>query len=1574
MNWHHLFNTSIKHLASSLCLSLLLLVTAESYAISITEIHYNPLGSEEVLEFVELMNDTSTPEDLSGYYFSEGIDFNFPAGTILPAHGIIVLVKDEAAFSAAYPGVTITGIFQGQLDNSGDRITLVNQSGIELQSVDYEDSGRWPIAPDGTGHTLSIKNIHLPNDESESWAQSLELGGTPGSRNFPSQQAEFIETEIVRLGVTWRYLKGSSPLPADWRALDLDDSSWLSGPTGIGYSDGDDATVLSDMQNNYASVAARHKFTLTQEQLEGDGTFHLAINYDDGFCAYLNEEEIGRRFCGTVGQDHPWNTPSTGVREADGEEVLAIPHNFLQEGENILAIVVHNQALNSSDLSLLPRVIKSEVLSSSAQANLSFNEFFRGDDPWVEIFNPQTFSVDISDHNLMSDAGSDQFITLPADTVVPARGFLTIDLTDLQVDLLTDRVRFFLLSTSGISVAAGVFNRMETTDPDFLTASESKIPDGVGRLQVAAVPTPGEANVIDVIDHIVINELFYHPPGGRGDEYIEIYNRSNQAQDLTGFRFTRGIDYDFADGTTIDADAYLVIAKDPTSTQRNHSLGSVLGPYEGQLADGGERVRFVDPRGNTVDEIRYQDGGQWPGLADGGGSSIELVDAFQDNSFGSAWAASDESDKSTWELKSFNVPSYRTGPDSELHLFMVEGGICLVDDISITRNNGSNHIPNPGFETGTNNWVIQGTHIHSRRVTYDAHSGSACLELNASGAGDTLVNRIETNTSPGLSNGPYEVSLWARWIQGGNQLIAHGEFSSGAFAGGTGPSGNLSGNPMQGRLTLSIPPNLGTAGAVNSRTIEHQSNFGDTNQGPVIADAQHTPPLPLPGSTVKIEARVSDSDGVDQVYLHYRFDSAGGVFNTQEIFDNGISPDAIAGDGIYSGNILAGADNQRLVYYVEAIDDSGRTGLWPKEAPDRTFMFMADDSGDHARIETYRLFLDTARTQELSSRALHSNDLLDGTFVFNHEQAYYQIGFRYRGSPWGRPGRTNYRVRFNKDDRFHRESREINLSSRASRINEGAAHFLQGRVANGAIPAPVADYLYCRTSFQGGGQSTFALIQPVNSSYIEKWFGSHEDHQALKAIGRMAFNDQGTMRTWDGAAYTYRLRNQENYRGFFKHVTQQSLDRWDRLMDLFEVMDATESSNTVFDANVEDQVDLAAFLRVITPLKLTDGWDAFSVGHGHNGYLVYDGVDGLWNLLPFDMDNSFRNAGISLFSSQDPDISRMLGRPLIRRIYLGILNEYFQGYWDSSRASPWLDQLQRDVGHNPSGIKSFIQSSKNTLGSTVSNAVNSPLEITNNSGEDFFVEEFDVVLNGTAPVSMQTLLLTIGDGQPTLFEPRFISQTRWRGTIQVEAGENPISLLGFNSEGDLLGSDEINIIHTAGIEPPFITDYSPKTGSANGGEEIVFEGVGFNDALSVKIGEKVAFDFDIVDDTELRIGVPPAAFPFSGDGKVDITIEFISGEPLVIEDGFTYVLNPGFIRGDATNDDRVNLGDAIGILHYLYLTGEVECRDAADFNDSGRIEMSDAIGLLNFLFLNGEPPTAPFPFPGRDPSPDPFGC
>ena len=87
----------VKHLRNSFvtfCSAVLTLGQA-SAAVVINEIHYNPDVKTEPAEFVELYNAGTNTVNLAGFYFSDGLNYTFPAVTI-PAGGFRVLAQNPA--------------------------------------------------------------------------------------------------------------------------------------------------------------------------------------------------------------------------------------------------------------------------------------------------------------------------------------------------------------------------------------------------------------------------------------------------------------------------------------------------------------------------------------------------------------------------------------------------------------------------------------------------------------------------------------------------------------------------------------------------------------------------------------------------------------------------------------------------------------------------------------------------------------------------------------------------------------------------------------------------------------------------------------------------------------------------------------------------------------------------------------------------------------------------------------------------------------------------------------------------------------------------------------------------------------------------------------------------------------------------------------------------------------------------------------------------------------------------------------------------------------------------------------
>jgi hypothetical protein len=110
--------------------------------------------------------------------------------------------------------------------------------------------------------------------------------------------------------------------------------------------------------------------------------------------------------------------------------------------------------------------------------------------------------------------------------------------------------------------------------------------------------------------------------------------------DLSGWRLEGGVAWSFGEGTVLPAGGYLVVAADPTRLADETGFADALGPYEGRLAGGGERIDLRSNGGRLIDTVEYGDDEPWPVQADGSGLSLAKIDADAASDHAENWTAS----------------------------------------------------------------------------------------------------------------------------------------------------------------------------------------------------------------------------------------------------------------------------------------------------------------------------------------------------------------------------------------------------------------------------------------------------------------------------------------------------------------------------------------------------------------------------------------------------------------------------------------------------------------------------------------------------------------------------------------------------------------------------------------------------------------------------------------------------------------------------------------------------------------------------------------------------------------------
>ncbi len=149
----------------------------------INEIMYHPTGSADA-EYVELYNPSATESvDLSGWTL-DGADVTIQPGTVLLPRSYTVLIRNDVAFRAAYPGGGrfVAGQYSSSLDDSGGTLTL-RQGTRVVDTVSYSATDPWPSAANGTGPSLELQDWAGDNTLAASWSANPAVAGTPGRAN-----------------------------------------------------------------------------------------------------------------------------------------------------------------------------------------------------------------------------------------------------------------------------------------------------------------------------------------------------------------------------------------------------------------------------------------------------------------------------------------------------------------------------------------------------------------------------------------------------------------------------------------------------------------------------------------------------------------------------------------------------------------------------------------------------------------------------------------------------------------------------------------------------------------------------------------------------------------------------------------------------------------------------------------------------------------------------------------------------------------------------------------------------------------------------------------------------------------------------------------------------------------------------------------------------------------------------------------------------------------------------------------------------------------------------------------------
>ena len=1378
----------------------------------INEIMYHPRAGEP--EWIELYNQMGTQVDMSGWSLAGAVEYVFPEGTIAPPGSYVVIASSIEGSLQGTLGLVL-GPFDGQLSNGGEEIQLLNNSGRLMNRVRYDDNGEWPVAADGSG--ASVAKID-PGRESETpshWTWSDEPNGTPGAANFkdaalPARPLRL--NEVCPAGKSLFFLEivntGTEP------AAMADAWIEIQGSRNSVYRFGDD--VLDP--GGYIVVA--------QEELgfapaPGD---RLSLGSGNGHISdamRVSSTLIGRHPAGTG----PWLFPAMPTPgQANSVELCA--------DVVINEIMYHPQQAPRSDttqaLSLIDEKATTKVLVP--QDNSLGRQWTGGSEPfddhaWIQGAGTGVGYETGSGYEpyIVTDVQAQMlrlanavYIRIPFKVTDPAR-LKTLTLKMRYDDGFLAFLNGTLVASANLSTSAAWNDPAPAGHDDSAAVAYepfnvsgylSSLRPGTNILAIEGHNAGSTSS--DLLFQATLEATEAEPASAAEDDesntWVELYNKGTQAVDLSGWKFDKGISYTFPKGTSLAAGGYVVVARDRAAVASLYPGVPILGDFDGRLANDGEELRLLDARGNPADQVRYYDGGTWPAAADGGGSSMELCDPRADNSCGAAWAASDESTRSSWQSFSYRgvVQASPVGNDTmyrEFVMGLLDDGEILIDDIHVIDNPGGQPrelLQNTDFSQGLSRWRIIGSHRRSFIQPDPNDLGNPVLHLVATGPTEHMHNHAETTFASGaqVNNGrEVEIRFRARWISGSPLLHTRVFF-----------------NRLARTTVLPVPPGPGTPGRRNSR---YQPNIG-----PTMTELRHTPAVPGPGEPVTVSVTAGDPDGIGVVTLWYRPDN-GSWLATEMTKTPSANPDLEISDlrSAFVGRILGYPSHTLVQFYVEAVDGQGARAYCPAAgaASFAQYRVLKSDSGPRTRppwtpaagpfaprntgVFNYRIVMRDEQTNFLFEPTnLMSNEHLGATLIVNERDVYYDVGVRLKGSEHGRPQdpRIGFQIEFNADRLFRGVHSTVGLD-RSDGQQTGQRELLFNAAINrfgGFSKYHDLGYLIApREQYCSGVELQLARYGPV---YCKEAYGDDGgngtvfEYELVYTLAQTVGNDPEGLKIPQegGGVYgrnvtDYLGTDKEKYRWHFLIKNNRDMDDYSPVIELTRVLGLSSSA---FASAVPQTIDVDQWLRAFAAGSAYGVGDNWIANSQHNAMFYFRPTDERVIYFLHDLDYAYQQN--KPLESNDV-LRKLLQTPTWAHTFYGYAYGFLEVSFNRPYMSLWASHYAQLIPEQGwSGWLDYIDARNQNVMSQLVAKAGMPIPVTITTPAVSALPSVSAVVRGRAWLDvLEIRLMETGQTLPLDWS----DLTTWEAHLPADLAPGLYTLEAYDSQGKRLTTGEIAV-------------------------------------------------------------------------------------------------------------------------------------------------------------------------------------
>lgn len=225
------------------------------------------------------------------------------------------------------------------------------QPGGALQYLWSQVGG--PVGVGFSSFQSSAPTVSLPGQGVYTFRVTVNDGERQASDDVVVSVTRTSEQVVfLAAGSTWKYIDLGLNLNPAWRTNGFNDGGWKSGKARLGYGDPGMATTIGfglDSNNKYITTYFRNRFTVAGLSRVTDLTARLSR--DDGAVIYVNGIEVARSNM-PEGNITSATTANSAAGGADETIFFDIPldRGVLREGENVIAVEVHQSGAGSSDL------------------------------------------------------------------------------------------------------------------------------------------------------------------------------------------------------------------------------------------------------------------------------------------------------------------------------------------------------------------------------------------------------------------------------------------------------------------------------------------------------------------------------------------------------------------------------------------------------------------------------------------------------------------------------------------------------------------------------------------------------------------------------------------------------------------------------------------------------------------------------------------------------------------------------------------------------------------------------------------------------------------------------------------------------------------------------------------------------------------------------------------------------------------------------------------------------------------------------------------------------------------------